>query len=57
MQVGEGGKAGAAIHVHKGDMAKRAMNFLDIKQVTRVTFEIVKETSNTLMKLQTFFFR
>ena len=56
-EVGEGGKARVAIHVHKRDVAKRAMNFLDIKQVTRVTFEIIKETSNALMKLQTFFFR
>jgi len=30
-EIGQGGQAGAAVKVNKGDMAKGAMNFFNIK--------------------------
>ena len=41
-----------AICVNKGNMAKRAMNSLDIIEVTRVSFKAVKEALDMIKELK-----
>lgn len=56
-EVGERGQAGTSIHVYKGNMAKRAVNFFNIEKVARTAIEIVKETVDVLKKFEPFLLR
>ena len=51
-KVGEGGQTGTAICVNESNMAKGAMDSLNIVKMARMAFEAVKEVSNVVKEFE-----